>query len=59
MDGIAEIEIKVAFLEDALGKIEQALSSQQQQILRMENALDQIHDRLANQADCIDVLMEG
>ena len=59
MDGIAEIEIKVAFLEDALGKIEQALSSQQQQILRLETALGQVHDRLAHQADCIAGLIEG
>ena len=46
MSGTGELEAQLAFVEDALQTLDAAMASQQQQILRLEQQIDVMQQRL-------------
>lgn len=54
MSGTGELEAQLAFVEDALQTLDAAMASQQQQILRLEQQIDVMQQRLKEQGHRLD-----
>ena len=58
MCGTGELEAQLAFVEDALQTLDAAMASQQQQILRLEQQIDVMQQRLKEQGHRLDSIAE-
>ena len=58
MSGTGELEAQLAFVEDALQTLDAAMASQQQQILRLEQQIDVMQQRLKGQGHRLDSIAE-
>ena len=58
MSGTGELEAQLAFVEDALQTLDAAMASQQQQILRLEQQIDVMQQRLKEQGHRLDSIAE-
>ena len=58
MSGTGELEAQLAFVEDALQTLDAAMASQQQQILRLEQQIDVMQQRLKEQGHRLDSIVE-
>ena len=58
MSGTGELEAQLAFVEDALQTLDAAMASQQQQILRLEQQIDVMQQRLKEQGNRLDSIAE-
>ncbi|MBL6821333.1 MAG: SlyX family protein [Luminiphilus sp.] len=58
MSGTGNLEAQLAFVEDALQTLDAAMASQQQQILRLEQQIDVLQQRLKEQGHRLDSIAE-
>jgi len=58
MSGTGKLEAQLAFVEDALQTLDAAMASQQQQILRLEQQIDVMQQRLKEQGRRLDSIAE-
>ncbi|MDA0649396.1 MAG: SlyX family protein [Proteobacteria bacterium] len=58
MSGTRDLEAQLAFVEDALQTLDAAMASQQQQILRLEQQIDVLQQRLKEQGHRLDSIAE-
>jgi len=58
MSGTGKLEAQLAFVEDALQTLDAAMASQQQQILRLEQQIDVMQQRLKEQGHRLDSIAE-
>ena len=58
MSGTGDLEAQLAFVEDALQTLDAAMASQQQQILRLEQQIDVLQQRLKERGHRLDSIAE-
>ena len=54
MGDVAALEAQIAFVEDAVQTLDDALAAQQQHILRLERLIDRLQQQLKDQGARID-----
>ena len=59
MSDTAQLEAQLAFLEDAVQTLDQALSQQQRAILKLERTVDLLRERLGEQGARLDAVADG
>ena len=56
MSDTAQLEAQLAFLEDAVQTLDQALSQQQREILKLERTVELLRERLGEQGTRLDAV---
>ena len=59
MSDTAQLEAQLAFLEDAVQTLDQALSQQQREILKLERTVELLRERLGEQGARLDTVADG
>ena len=59
MSNTAHLEAQLAFLEDAVQTLDQALSRQQRTILKLERTVDILRERLGEHSARLDAVADG
>ena len=59
MSNTAQLEAQLAFLEDAVQTLDQALSQQQRAILKLERTVDILRERLGEHSARLDAVADG
>ena len=59
MSDTAQLEAQLAFLEDAVQTLDQALSQQQREILKLERTVELLRERLGEQGTRLDAVADG
>ena len=59
MSDTAQLEAQLAFLEDAVQTLDQALSQQQREILKLERTVELLRERLGEQGTRLDEVADG
>ena len=59
MSDTAQLEAQLAFLEDAVQTLDQALSQQQREILKLERTVELLLERLGEQGTRLDAVADG
>ena len=59
MSNTAHLEAQLAFLEDAVQTLDQALSQQQRTILKLERTVDMLRERLGEHSARLDAVADG
>ena len=59
MSDTAQLEAQLAFLEDAVQTLDQALSRQQREILKLERTVELLRERLGEQGARLDAVADG
>ena len=59
MSDTAQLEAQLAFLEDAVQTLDQALSQQQREILKLERTVELLRERLWEQGTRLDAVADG
>jgi SlyX protein len=58
MSDTAQLEAQLAFLEDAVQTLDQALSQQQREILKLERTVELLRERLGEQGTRLDAVAD-
>jgi SlyX protein len=58
MSDTAQLEAQLAFLEDAVQTLDQALSQQQREILKLERTVELLRERLGEQGMRLDAVAD-